>query len=138
MVEARIKELTKVVAGENAAIWAYGFLLAFLNERDYQEGFRIFNQHRNARDAARLKLRALNQTPPRPEPNYDLPFSVNNSSSAKELAGYLEDRLAGIYAMWAGVELKEDKTYAFEKSIEAATRYFFWTGKTKSFPGAVD
>lgn len=138
MVEARIEELTKVVAGENAAIWAYSFLLAFLNEGDYQEGFRIFNQHRNARDAARLKLRALNQTPPRPEPNYDLPFPVNSAQSAKELASYVEDRLAGIYAKWAGVENKEDRIYAFEKSIETAARYFNWIGKTKSFPGAVD
>lgn len=137
MAEKQIAALNNVVAGENAAIWAYGFLMAFLSESDYQAAFRTFNAHRNARDAARLKLRALNQTPPRPEPNYDLPFPVNNASAAKDLAGFIEDRLSGVYAAWTATEAGEDQIYAFEQSLIAANRYYFWVKKTKSFPGAV-
>lgn len=137
MAERQISALNNVVAGENAAIWAYGFLMAFLSESDYQAAFRTFNSHRNARDAARLKLRALNQTPPRPEPNYDLPFPVNDASSAKELAAFVEDRLSGIYATWTATETGEAQIYAFEKAIESAGRYYSWIKKTNSFPGAV-
>jgi hypothetical protein len=138
VAEERITQLTNVVAGENAAIWAYGFLLAFLNESDYPTGLRTFNLHRDARDEARLALRALNQTPPRPLPNYDLPFSVNNSQSAKALAAYLEDRLAGIYAQLAGVSVDAARIGAFEKSLAASQRYYSWIKKVKSFPGAID
>ncbi len=138
MAEAKIEELAKVVSGENAAIWAYGFLMAFLNEEDHQRGFRIFNQHRNARDEARLKLRALNQTPPRPLPNYQLPFAVNNSQSAKQLAAYIEDRLCGLYAKLAGVEVGAEQVAAFEKSLQSAQLSYRWSNETKSFPGSVD
>jgi hypothetical protein len=138
VAEAKIEELSKVVAGENAAIWAYGFLMAFLDDQDYQVGFRIFNQHRNARDEARLKLRALNQTPPRPLPNYELPFSVSNSQSAKLLAAYIEDRLCGLYAKLAGVEVGAEQVAAFEKSLQSAQLSYRWSEETKSFPGSVD
>jgi hypothetical protein len=138
VAEAKIEELAKVVSGENAAIWAYGFLMAFLNEEDYQTGFRTFNQHRNARDEARLKLRALNQTPPRPLPNYQLPFAVNNAQNAKKLAAYIEDRLCGLYAKLAGVEVGAEQIAAFEKSLQSAQLSYRWSGETKSFPGSVD
>ncbi len=137
MAEGQVSALENVISGENAAIWGYGFLMAFLSETDYQAALRIFNLHRNARDASRLKLRALNQTPPRPKPNYDLPFPVNDETSAKELAAYMEDRLSGIYAAWVSNEKGSDQLYAFEQALETAARYYFWTKETKSFPGAV-
>jgi len=137
VAEKQIDALVNVVAGENAAIWAYGFLMAFLGEDEYQAAFKFFNAHRDARDAARLKLRALNQTPPRPEPNYDLPFPVNNDEAARQLAAFLEDRLSGIYAAWVATETNEDQIYAFEKALETARRYYFWAKEVKSFPGAV-
>jgi hypothetical protein len=138
VAETKITQLTKVVAGENAAIWGYGFLMAFLSESDYPTGFRIFNLHRDARDQARLQLRALNQTPPRPLPNYELPFRVNSSQSAKELAAYLEDRLCGIYATLAGVSDGEERIAAFEKSLDCSERSYAWVSEVKSFPGSVD
>ncbi|MFM1864551.1 MAG: hypothetical protein RL677_331 [Actinomycetota bacterium] len=137
MTEKQITALNNVVSGENAAIWAYGFLLAFLNDADYQAGLGTFNSHRNARDAARLKLRALNQNPPRPEPNYDLPFQVNDANSAKQLAAYIEDRLSGIYSAWTATETGDDQTYAFEQAVHSASRYYFWIKESKAFPGAV-
>lgn len=137
MTEKQITALKNVVAGENAAIWAYGFLMAFLNDDEYRAGYSAFNSHRNARDRARLKLRALNQNPPRPEPNYDLPFQVSDAKSAKQLAAYIEDRLSGIYTAWTATEINEDQLYAFELAIQTASRSYFWSKETKAFPGTV-
>lgn len=138
MAEDLTSHLSRIVAGENAAIWGYGLLLAYLDETQYPEGLRLFNTHRDGRDWARLQMRELGATPPRPKPSYELPFAVNSSLSASNFAGFLEDRLAGLYARLTSAATASGQSYAFDKALELAGNYYFWTKKIKTFPGAVE
>ena len=67
-----IEKLQIAVEGENAAIWAFGYLLSFIPDENKSYAFSVFNIHRNNRDNLRLRLRQLNLTPPRPKENYEL------------------------------------------------------------------
>ena len=59
-----IDKLNLAVAGENAAVWAFGYLLSFIPDENKNYAFSIFNLHRNNRDKLRLRLRDLGITPP--------------------------------------------------------------------------
>ena len=65
-----IDKINAIVEGENAAVWAFGYLLSFIPEANKDYAASVFNIHRDQRDIFRLKLRDLNQIPPRPKENY--------------------------------------------------------------------
>ena len=92
-----IEKLQIAVEGENAAIWAFGYLLSFIPDENKSYAFSVFNIHRNNRDNLRLRLRQLNLTPPRPKENYELTIEVKDIVTAYELASFIENRLIGIY-----------------------------------------
>ena len=101
-----IEKLQIAVEGENAAIWAFGYLLSFIPDENKSYAFSVFNIHRNNRDNLRLRLRQLNLTPPRPKENYELTIEVKDIVTAYELASFIENRLIGIYIQLYAIEGK--------------------------------
>ena len=99
-----IEKLQIAVEGENAAIWAFGYLLSFIPDENKSYAFSVFNIHRNNRDNLRLRLRQLNLTPPRPKENYELTIEVKDIVTAYELASFIENRLIGIYIQLYAIE----------------------------------
>lgn len=95
--EEVINKISMAVEGENAAIWAFGYLLSFIPDENKDYAFSIFNLHRNNRDRLRLILRDLGLTPPRPKEVYEVPIVVKDIVTAYELASFVENRLIGIY-----------------------------------------
>ena len=82
--EEVIEKIKMVIEGENAAVWAFGYLLSFIPDESKDYAFSVFNLHRDHRDKFRLKLRELGITPPRPKENYDLPIVVQDMVTAYE------------------------------------------------------
>ena len=72
--EEVINKINMAVEGENAAVWAFGYLLSFIPDENKDYAFSAFNLHRDNRDRLRLILRDLGLTPPRPKEVYEVPI----------------------------------------------------------------
>ena len=66
---------------------------------------------------------------------YELPFPVTNATSARELAGVVEMRLAATYADLAGATTGSDRNDAVLAARECAVRGITWGAPTAAFPG---
>lgn len=95
--------LTAALAGEHAAIYAYGVLGPHLTGATLALAQQTELTHRNQRDAL---LEAL-QSPPAAEAFYQTPFPVNSAASAIALAVYVEEHCA---ALWRDVVVAADPT----------------------------
>jgi hypothetical protein len=133
--------LEAALAGEHAAIFAYGTIGVRL-DRDRAPAARAAEAaHRSRRDALLLRLTALGATPPPAQPSYALPFPVSSQSSALRLAVQVEERTA---ALWRAV-LREttgaDRRQALTALTDCAVRATRWrraagiAPATVAFPG---
>lgn len=88
--------LNDAVAGEDAAIYAYGVLGPHLTGSARSLATQAELAHRNLRDSMLEKL----ASPPAAQANYALPFPVNSFATAVALAVHVEERCA---ALWRAV-----------------------------------
>jgi hypothetical protein len=132
-----IEKIKLVIEGENAAVWAFGYLLSFIPEKNKQFARSTFDLHRNQRDLFRLKLRNLGITPPRPKENYDLPFEVTDIVKAYELASYIENRLIGIYIQLFSIEYPQNRKNILQFSFAGALRMLEFKDSPRALPGSI-
>ena len=102
--EEMIKKINMAVEGENAAVWAFGYLLSFIPDENKDYAFSVFNLHRDIRDRLRLILRELGLTPPRPKEVYEVPIVVKDMVTAYELASFVENRLTNLVTVSVSCE----------------------------------
>lgn len=133
-----IDKINAIVEGENAAVWAFGYLLSFIPEENKDYAASVFNIHRDQRDIFRLKLRDLNQIPPRPKENYQLPFIVNDIVTAYELAVFIENRLIGIYLQLFKVIEVENRKEILDFALKSSIRLLEFKDRPRALPGSVD
>lgn len=124
------------LAGEHAGIYGYGVVGAYLSGDAQEAARRDRAAHERLRGALRRHLLALDADPVAARPGYTLPFTVDDDASARELAGVLEERLAGLYVDLVGSGPEPDlRELAAESLVANAVRRARWTGETTPFPG---
>ena len=135
--EEVIEKIKMVIEGENAAVWAFGYLLSFIPDESKDYALSVFNLHRDHRDKFRLKLRELGITPPRPKENYELPIVVQDMVTAYELASFIENRLIGIYIQLYVLEERENRLETLQYALDGSLRILEFKQTPLSLPGSI-
>lgn len=136
--EEIISKLKLAVEGENAAVWAFGYLLSFIPDSNKGYAFSVFNLHRDNRDKLRLRLRELGIVPPRPQELYELPFEVSDLVTAYKLASFIENRLIGIYLQLFSLEDKSIRKISLQFALDGALRMLDFKQTPKALPGSLN
>ena len=135
--EEVINKINMAVEGENAAVWAFGYLLSFIPDENKDYAFSVFNLHRDNRDRLRLILRDLGLTPPRPKEVYEVPIDVKDMVTAYELASFVENRLIGIYIQLYAIENKSERSETLQYALDGAIRILEFKQTPIALPGSI-
>ena len=133
--------LLAALAGEHAAIYAYGPIGSRLDRKSAAHGRAAERTHRDRRDALLLRLADGQTTPPAPAPAYALPFPVTNVSTALRLAVHVEERTAALWRAALPETTGADRRMALDALIDCAIRATRFrrsagiTPTTVAFPG---
>ncbi|AZI58094.1 DUF4439 domain-containing protein [Nakamurella antarctica] len=84
-----IDALQKALASEHAAIWSYGFMIAF-NKDDTTKIAAYQLNHTVARDGVAAMLLGAGAQPVRTEVEYQVPVTVTDTGTARQLAVVVE------------------------------------------------
>lgn len=127
---------TAAVAGEDAAVYAYGLVGARLPSTSQPAALAALQVHRLRRDRLRADLVAAGATPPPAAVAYDPPFPVTDEASARRLAAVVEQRLVPVYADLAAATTGQARADAVRVARESATRAISWGAQPQAFPGS--
>src|SRR4051794_216881 len=132
----RIEALQAALAGEHAAVYAFGVVGARLRgTSDEAEALAAYHLHLARRDLVTAALVAADATPVASAPAYDLGGPVTTVSAARTVAAKVELGLCGPYADLVGVSEKDERTRAADWTSDAALRAVGWGGVPVAFPG---
>ncbi|AYY12775.1 DUF4439 domain-containing protein [Actinobacteria bacterium YIM 96077] len=131
-----VAALQATLAGEHACVYGYGVAGAYLDDDELAAARQALEVHEQRRDTLREHLLAMDVEPEAALPAYALPFAVDDATSARELAGVLEERLGAVYidliGAGTGVDLRE---LAAEAVVDTAVRAARWGVALSAFPG---
>ena len=127
--------LIAAINGEAAAVYAYGLLGPQLDISAQSLARSAMNAHRQRELSLRVTLDVTGGAQPGAAVAYEPPFPITNATSARELAGLVEMRLAAVYADLAGVSTGSDRNDAVLAARESAVRGITWGAPTAAFPG---
>jgi Domain of unknown function (DUF4439) len=131
-----LEALQAVLAGEHACVYGYGALGPHAGEQDRSTVNAAYDAHVFRRDMLTELIRARSAEPVAALPAYAVPFLVHDASSARRLAGLLEERLTVLYAdliaVSTNIALREASSGALLDTAVLAAR---WTGRTSPLPG---
>ena len=120
------------VAGEDAAIYAYGVISAVLSNTDHRRALAALRAHQSWRDRLAAVLPA--GTTPTAAIAYDFPYPVPDSPQAVHLAQLIENRLVVVYADLAAAATGDERADAVLAASECATRAVVWGAPSQAFP----
>jgi hypothetical protein len=123
--------LAAFTAGEHAAVYAYGVVVALVASRTRDRAREAWSWHMARRDVLEERLLAAGVQPPPAAPAYDLGIAP----AATVLAATVEDRLATLGARTVAVTSGPDRSDAAEALVAAARRAAAWRGRGTSLPG---
>jgi hypothetical protein len=135
--------LLGALAGEHAAIYAYGPIGARLSSRNAVEARAAERAHRDRRDALVLRLSSGEVTPPPAATAYTLPFPVTGKAAALRLAVQVEERTAALWRAALRETTGADRRLALDALTDCAVRATRFrraagvTPITVPFPGRV-
>jgi hypothetical protein len=133
-VSAELTALHAALAGEHAALFAYGVVGGRSAGPDAELAAAAYVRHRARRDALVAMLTEAGELPDAPEVAYDLPFALDKRAALRRLAGLLERRCAALYA--ALVQQSPDaRAFAAEALVDCATTQLSWGDAPEPFPG---
>jgi Domain of unknown function (DUF4439) len=127
--------LQAALAAEDAAIFGYGVVGAHLSGTRKAAAARDWTQHNEARDTLTAMISALGGTPAAAQAFYQLPFEVNDATSAAKLAAHLEEGVTRAYLGIVAVTDRRLRTFGALAMQDPAERAAFWRGSTEAFPG---
>jgi hypothetical protein len=136
-----VTALEAALAGEHAAIFAYGPVGAHLDGALAAQARAAEAAHRASRDALLVRLSAAGGTPPGAQP-YTLPFPVRDRAGALRLAVQVEERMAGLWRAALRETSDADRRLALDGLTDSAVRATRWrraagtAPATVAFPGA--
>lgn len=124
--------LAAAIAGEQAALYAYGLAGPRLEEAERDRALGGLAAHR-ARILA-LRASAGAQDEPGTPGGYDVP-APTDAAQARQLLADVESRLAAVYADLAAATAAEQRTEAVLAACECEVRAIGWGGDPEAFPG---
>ncbi|HTY73440.1 MAG TPA: ferritin-like domain-containing protein [Actinomycetes bacterium] len=134
-----LQALQEVLAGEHAAVYAYGLVGAQLGgTREEPAARQAYALHQNRRDRVAELVVAAGGTPVGPLAGYDVGGPVTTPAEARALAATVEARLAGPYADLVTVATGEVRAAASGWLVDAAVRSVRWGGTPVAFPGLAE
>jgi len=133
---SNIDALNIALAGEYAAIYAYGVIGAHLAGAEEKRALTLMADHRQKRDQLRAKIIDGGGTPVAAAAIYELPAEVSTPTQARALAALIEDRLSGQWAGVAAAATGSERTTAGLIAVECSVRSTSWSGKAPIWPGA--
>ncbi len=124
--------LRAAIAGEDAAVYAYGVIGARAEQPWRRRAVRVRSEHQSARSALQGQVSAPVAVPAA----FDLPLPVTTTDEARQLAALVEQRLAAVYADLAAAQDGDGRQAAVEAAMACATRAVTWGASSVAFPGA--
>jgi ferritin-like protein len=134
-------ELTKALAAEEAAIYAYGIIGVHLSGTTQTLARSAEADHRARRDELVSRLDELKASPAPAPAGYDLPFPVTGKETALKLAIHVEDGVAQAWRATLAVTTGTDRATALAALTGAAVQAVRWRKAagvaplTMAFPG---
>lgn len=129
------RALQKVLAGEHAAVFAYGALAARLAGSDRDAAITAIESHRARRDELAERLRAQGADPVAAAPAYRLPTRLTGAADARRLATDVEERIADLYGQLVAAADGPLRVAAARALAGAAVLAATWSGRTAALPG---
>ena len=124
------------LAGEHAAVYGYGVAGAHLADDEREAAREALDAHRARRDALTAQIDTMGTEPVAALAAYVLPFPVTDATTARQLAGVIEQRLGPLYTDLVAAGSDPDvRALAALAVVDTAVRATRWTGTTSAFPG---
>jgi len=132
-----VAALQAMLAGEHAAVYAYGVLGGRLLTVPAMQLLASdgYLQHRARRDDVVAMVRTAGAEPVAAEVGYGLPGPVNDAVQARALARQVEDRCSVLYADVVAASTGDVRRYAIAALVDAATRALGWGAEATALPG---
>jgi hypothetical protein len=134
---SNVEALNVVLAGEYAAIYAYGIVAAHVTGEQQTRALTGMADHRQQRDRLRARIIEQGGTPVAGEAVYQLPAPVTSPKQARDLACLVEDRLSGQWAAVAAASEDREATTAALTAVQCSVRATSWTGSAPVWPGSL-
>ncbi|MDQ1293123.1 MAG: hypothetical protein QG608_1004 [Actinomycetota bacterium] len=134
--ETTLKALSTLLAGEHAAVFAYGTITARIPSSSRARAQNLWNEHLRNREELIRRIRAGGGRPPAAEAAYGLgDEDLSTVSGVKALAATVEDGLASVAIEAVGQAEPVDRVRIAATLIGAARNSARWSGNPASLPG---
>ena len=127
--------LAAALAGEHAAVYAYGFVGAQAGPKYRRVALERLSWHGLQRDVLAAQLSAAGTSPQPAEAAYALPFEVTTVAAARRLAVHVEQAMAAAYADLVAAEPPTRRGLAATWLGQCAVQSWRWGGVPQAFPG---
>lgn len=123
-----------VVAGEDAAIYAYSLAGARLPSSARRRALAGLDEHRTARSRAAGLVTAAGGVAPPAAASYDLPGPVTTPRQARDLMAQVDNALVGVYADAAAAAVGQERRWAARTAAANGARAVGWGAPSEAFP----
>ncbi len=130
-----VSALQAALAAQDAAIFGYGVAGAHLTGSRQDAAEQDWVAHSKARDTQTAMISQLGGQPVAAQAFYQLPFPVQDATSAMALAAYLEDGVTRAYLGIVAVSDQRLRVFGALAMQSSAERAAYWRGSTQAFPG---
>lgn len=130
-----VAALQAALAGEHAALYAYGVIGGRSGRHDRSQAWRAYAQHRARRDRLVAMVSQLGEEPVAAEVGYALPFDVGDRPALHRLAELVESRCAALYAAAVAATRDEARAFSAQALAECAVAGRRWGDPGEAFPG---
>lgn len=137
MADPVIGAMQDMLAGEHAAVYAYGVIGGRLDYgTDYQElATEQYEAHRTRRDDLLGRIADAGAEPVGAEAAYELPVAVDSAADARRVGQQVEDRCSVLYAGVVAVADADARGFAVTALREAAVAGLRWGAPSTALPG---
>ena len=125
-----------VVAGEDAAVYAYSVAGARVSPGDRRRSRTGLDAHRERRARASTLTIAAGGTVPSPLSAYALPDGVDQPRTAARTLAEVDNALVAVYADAAAASQGEDRRWAARSAADCASSAVAWGAAPQAFPEA--
>ena len=129
-----VEAWSAVVAGEDAAIYAYSLAGAQVPLEARRRALAGLDEHRAARSRAAGLVTAAGGTAPPAAASYDLPGPVSSPRQARDLMAEVDNALVAVYADAAVTVMGPDRLWAARTAAAHAARAVSWGAASQAFP----
>lgn len=123
-----------VVAGEDAAIYAYSVAGARVAGPDRRRARAGLDAHRERRARASTLAIAAGGAPPAPSGAYALPDDIARPRAAARLLADVDNALVAVFADAAAASAGADRRWAARSAADCAASAVAWGAPTQAFP----